>query len=225
MSRTSSPEFFASSAAPIIRTRSITRLRFGAQGAEKCRERCSRLTPTSRASAAVRTGRPADARIPFHVASCISVLKPRDWGGSLRAAANRAEKVRGATRSLATESSIPSTRMSLNSRAAERATAGASVARRGEMPKNGALGNSCARDAIFQLSSFAEAAARCAALPTASPPALVAAAADPMSTRAASMSTVRNASLNSEMSRAVMILHFRFGNAARTNARARSLGA
>jgi hypothetical protein len=224
MSRMSRPGFFASSAAPIILTRSITRLRFGAPGAEKCRERCSRLTPTSLASTAVRTGRPADPRTERQVASCISVLRPSDCGGVASAFTNRDVKVRGATRSLATGSSIPSARMSQNSSAAHLATAGASVARSGVIPKNGALGNSCASDPIFQVSSLVADPDENALDPVASPPALVDAAGDPTSISAASISIVRNTALNSDTSRAITIRHRRFGNAVRTNARARSRG-
>ena len=223
-SRMSSPGFFASSAAEIIRTRSMTRLRLGAPGAEKCRLRCSRLTPTSLASAAVRTGRPADARIDLHVASCIGLRRPSDAGGSLKAAANLDEKVRGPMRSRATASSIPSAMTSQNSRAAHRATAGASVARNGLIPKKGALGNSCARAPIFHVSSLVM-------LPVvtvpeaASPPAFAARTVEPTSTRAASTRVRRKTLLNSARSRTTTTRHLRFGNAERTSARVRSRGA
>ena len=100
--------------------------------------------------------------------------------------------------------------------------AGASVARNGLIPKKGELGNSCARLAIFQVSSFIAAAGW---FPVDSPPALVAAAADPMSMSAASTRTDRKTSRVSETSRTLTVFHFLFGNAVRTNVRARSRGA
>ena len=218
----SRPGFFASSAAEIILTRSMTRLRFGAPGVEKCRLKCSRLTPTSAASAAVRTGRPAPPRIDFHVARCIGVFNPSDTGGSANAAMNRAEKVRGATRSFATLSSMPSARTSQNSSDTHRAIAGASVGRRGVIPKKGELGNSWARLAIFHVSS-----ADATDIPAAAKPSLIdvaPCAPDPMSTSTASTSVRRSVFLNSPRSLRNTRRQRRFGNADLTNARARSRG-
>src|SRR5207237_5929840 len=127
----------------------------------------------------------------------------------------------GPTRSRATGSSIPSARISQNSRAAHRATAGASVALSGVIPKKGALGNSWASAAILQVSS---------PLGLAAPPfplvlSAESANGEPTSTNAASTRIRRIVAENSAASRVAMTRHLRFGNADRTSDRARSRGA
>src|SRR6266550_370447 len=116
---------------------------------------------------------------------------------------------------------MPSARIAQNSRAAQRATAGASVARSGVIPKKGALGNSCARAAIFHVSS---------PLGFATPPfplvlRAASASGEPTSTSAASTRIRRIVAENSAASRVAITRHLRFGNAERTSDRARSRGA
>ena len=200
MSRMSWPGFFASSAAAISLTRSMTRLRFGAPGFAKFRLRCSRLKPTAFASSFVVTGRPECATITSHALFWSGVVRPSVGGGSRSAWRKRVEKACGCTRSRAAFSSIPSTMTSMNPSPAQRAAAGVSVGRSGMIAKNGALGNSAANAAAFQVSSPGE----------------------PRSMSAASTSTLRKTASSSSAERVEMIFHFRRGNAARTSARARS---
>src|SRR5438105_7491086 len=103
-------------------------------------------------------------------------------------------------RSRAAFSSTPSITRSMNPSPAQRAAAGASDARSGMIAKNGALGNSAANAAAFQVSSSGE----------------------PRSMIAASTSTRRKTASSSSDERVEMIFHFRRGNAARTSARALS---
>src|SRR5256714_643403 len=201
MSRMSCPGFFASSAAAINRTRSITRFRLGAPGFAKFRLRCSRLRPTALASSFVVTGRPECETITSHALFWSGVVSPSVCGGSPSACRNRVEKACGLTKSRAAPSSIPSTIRSTNPKPAHRAAAGVSDARKGMIAKKGVLGNSAAKAADFHVSS-----------PGA-----------PRSMSAASTNTRRNTASSSSAERVEMILHRRRGNAARTSAFARSL--
>ncbi len=200
MSRMSCPGFFASSAAAISRTRSITRLRFGAPGRAKFLLRCSRLRPTLFARSLVVTEWPECAIMASHAARCSVVVRPRVCGGSPSASRNRVEKACGRTRSRATLSSRPSTITSTNPSEAHLATEGVSEGRRGRIPKNGALGNSAAKAADFQVLSSGA----------------------PRSMSAASTSTRRNTDSSSSDDLVEMIFHRRRGKAERTRFRARS---
>src|SRR3954465_11409643 len=118
----------------------------------------------------------------------------------MSACLNRDENANRWTRSLAPVSSMPSTMTSMKPSATQRATAGVSVARSGINAKNGALGNSAAKAADFQMSSSGA----------------------PRSMSAASTRTRRKTASSSSAERVVTIFHFRRGKAARTRARARS---
>jgi len=200
MSRMSCPGFLASSAAATSRTRSITRLRFGAPGRAKFRLKCSRLSPTAFARSFVVTGRPECATITSQALRWSCVVSPSACGGSRSAWRKRVEKACGSTRSRAALSSIPSTIKSMKPSAAQRAAAGVSDGRSGSIAKNGALGNSAANAAAFQVSSSGA----------------------PRSMSDASTSALRNTDSSSSAERVEMIFHRRRGNAERTSARGRS---
>ena len=151
--RRRSPGFFASSAAAIRRTRSITRLRFGAPAAANVRLRCSRVTPIAVASASCAACRPACATMQRHAACCSGCVMPSDGGGSCSASKKRVENVAGRTRSRerVVVDAIDEHVGELERRALR--DGGASVPRSGVMPKNGKLGNSRASSAARHVSS------------------------------------------------------------------------
>ena len=141
---------------PISRTRSMTRLRFGAPPAAKLRLRCSRVTPSASASAAVRTGRPACWTRYRHASSWRGLVEAERFGGAPRAAAKRIEYAWRNTSSRMASSSTSSTRTSANSSDAHWASTGPSAARSVVRAKNGTLGYSRANAAARQLSSWAD---------------------------------------------------------------------
>jgi len=138
--------------------------------------------------------------ITSHALFWSGVVKPSVWGGSPSAWRKRVENACGCTSSRAALSSIPSTITSMKPSPMQRAADGVSDGRSGVIAKKGALGNSAAKAAAFQVSSPGE----------------------PMSISAASAKTRRKTASSSSAERVVMIFHLRRGNADRTSARARS---